>query len=62
MLSNSDTAFVRKLYKGFHIEEVSASRFVSCKGGQRGKEQELIVTNYKREQSQQDRQPIGKLG
>lgn len=47
MLSNSDTPFVRKLYKGYTIETVSASRFVSCKAHQRGKENELIIRNYK---------------
>lgn len=46
MLSNSDTPFVRSLYKGFHIEQISASRSVSCKGDGRGKENELIIRNY----------------
>lgn len=46
MLSNSDTPFVRDLYKGFKIEDVSALRSVSCKGDQRGKENELIIRNY----------------
>jgi DNA adenine methylase len=46
MLSNSDTPFVRKLYKGYTIEKVSASRMVSCKGDGRGKENELIIRNY----------------
>lgn len=46
MLSNSDTPFVRELYKGYNIETVSASRMVSCKAHQRGKENELIIRNY----------------
>jgi len=46
MLSNSDTDLVRTLYKDFHIEQVSASRSVSCKAHQRGKEDELIIRNY----------------
>jgi len=46
MLSNSDTPFIRGLYNGFTIEQVSASRSVSCKGAQRGKENELIIRNY----------------
>jgi DNA adenine methylase len=46
MLSNSDTPFVRELYKGFQIDTVSASRSVSCKAHQRGKENELIIRNY----------------
>lgn len=47
MLSNSDTPFVRSLYRDFHIESVSASRSVSCKAHQRGKEDELVIRNYK---------------
>jgi DNA adenine methylase len=47
MLSNSDTPFVRSLYRDFHIESVSASRSVSCKSHQRGKEDELVIRNYK---------------
>lgn len=46
MLSNSDTPFVRKLYKGYTIENVAASRSVSCKGDQRGRENELLIRNY----------------
>lgn len=46
MLSNSDTPFVRKLYKGYSIETVSASRFISCKANERNKENELIIRNY----------------
>lgn len=46
MLSNSDTPFVRELYKSYTIETVSASRMVSCKAHQRGKENELIIRNY----------------
>jgi DNA adenine methylase len=47
MLSNSDTPFVRELYKSYNIEIVSASRMVSCKANQRGRENELIIRNYK---------------
>lgn len=47
MLSNSDTPFIRELYKGYTIEIVSASRMVSCKAHQRGKTNELIIRNYK---------------
>jgi DNA adenine methylase len=46
MLSNSDTDFVRQLYRRFHIEEVSAARTVSCKAHQRGRKNELIIRNY----------------
>ncbi len=47
MLSNSDTPVVRKLYKGYTVEHVSAARSVSCKAHQRGREQELLIRNYK---------------
>ena len=46
MLSNSDTPFVRKLYNGYHIEVVRASRSVSCKGNGRGRANELLIRNY----------------
>lgn len=46
MVSNSDNSFVRGLYQGYYIEQVQASRYVSCKGEQRGKETELIIRNY----------------
>jgi DNA adenine methylase len=46
MLSNSDTPLVRSLYSTFHIDQVAASRSVSCKGDQRGKENELVIRNY----------------
>jgi DNA adenine methylase len=46
MLSNSDTDFIRSLYKDFKVEKISASRMVSCKGNQRGKEEELLIRNY----------------
>lgn len=47
MVSNSDNTFIRSLYRGFNIERVRASRFVSCKPHQRGKYDELIIRNYK---------------
>ena len=47
MLSNSDTPFVKNLYKSYTIEHVRASRSVSCKSHQRGKETELIIRNYR---------------
>jgi DNA adenine methylase len=46
MLSNSDTPFVRGLYKGYNVEIVSASRFISCKANDRNKQNELIIRNY----------------
>jgi DNA adenine methylase len=53
MLSNSDPQninpddrFFEKAYKGYNICKVSASRYVNCIGGKRGKINELIITNY----------------
>jgi DNA adenine methylase len=53
MLSNSDTHFINRLYAGFNIENVDASRCVSCKGTERKKENELIIRNYSRRNESQ---------
>jgi DNA adenine methylase len=44
LLSNSDTPFVRKLYKGFKIERVEAPRRINSKGGKRGNVGELLIS------------------
>lgn len=46
MLSNSATTFIRTLYHGFLIEEVTASRRINSKPDRRGKIGELIIRNY----------------
>ncbi len=46
MLSNSASPFIRSLFSKFRIEEVAASRSVSCKADGRGKETELVIRNY----------------
>ena len=46
MLSNSDTPFIRELYKKFYIETIDVSRYISCKGNERKKANELIIRNY----------------
>lgn len=46
MLSNSDTAFVGKLYRGFHVEIVRARRAISCDGANRGRINEVVVMNF----------------
>jgi len=46
MLSNSDTKFVRKLYKDFRIETVLAKRAINCKPSGRGEISELVILNY----------------
>lgn len=46
MLSNSDTPFIRKLYKKFKIETVFAKRAINCNGSGRGEITELVILNY----------------
>lgn len=46
MLSNSDTPFIRKLYKNFRIEVVLAKRTINCKPSGRGAITELVILNY----------------
>lgn len=48
MLSNSDTKYIRDLYKSkeFHKNVVSAPRLVNCKPNQRESVNELLITNY----------------
>jgi DNA adenine methylase len=46
MLSNSDTPFIREIFNGFEMEVVSAGRYISCKGDQRGRTGELLIRNY----------------
>ena len=47
MLSNSDAPFIRELYKGYQIDEVSAARAVSCDPSKRGAVTEVVVRNYR---------------
>lgn len=44
LLSNSDTPFVRKIYKGFKIEKVQAPRRINSKGGKRGNVGEVLIS------------------
>lgn len=46
MLSNSDVAFIRDLYRGFQLDTVSAARAINCNAKKRGPVQELVVRNY----------------
>jgi len=48
MLSNSKTKFIEDLYKTPYLIKhiVKAPRFVNCKSDQRGKVEELLITNY----------------
>lgn len=44
--SNSDTSAVHKLYKDFNFRRVSARRYISVKGTDRKKIDELLITNF----------------
>ena len=43
MLSNSDTPFIRSLYKGFKIDRVKVSRAINSNAAKRGDVDEVIV-------------------
>lgn len=43
MLSNSDTPFVRSLYKGFQIDRVKCARAINSNAAKRGEVDEVIV-------------------
>lgn len=44
MLSNSDTPFIRSLYKGFQIDRVKCGRAINSNAAKRGDVDEVIVT------------------
>jgi DNA adenine methylase len=44
VLSNSDTGFIRNLYRKFRIHTVRARRMVNCDGTKRGEVNEVVVT------------------
>ena len=44
MLSNSDTPFIRSLYRGFHIDRVKCPRAINSNAAKRGDVDEVIVT------------------
>ncbi|WP_228136203.1 DNA adenine methylase [Aliarcobacter butzleri] len=41
--SNSDTEFIKDLYKDFEIKEIFANRFINSKGKDRGKISEVLI-------------------
>jgi len=43
MLSNSDTPFIRKLYKGFRLNKLNVARAINSKASKRGSVPELII-------------------
>ena len=46
MLSNSNTDFIKRLYRRYRIERVKANRAINCKAEGRGKIEELVILNY----------------
>lgn len=46
MLSNSNTDFIKNLYKEYKPKVVKARRMINCQGDGRGKVSELIIVNY----------------
>ena len=46
MLSNSDTKFIKDLYKDYNIDIVKANRMINCDGKGREKINEIVVRNY----------------
>lgn len=46
MLSNHDTPFIRELYKGFKIINVSGKRMINSVGSKRGGVAEVLIINY----------------
>ncbi len=46
MLSNSDTDFIKNLYKDFNIHLVQARRMINSNASKRGKINEVVITNY----------------
>ena len=43
LVSNSDTAFIRELYRGFRIEVVDCARAINSKASARGPQRELVI-------------------
>jgi DNA adenine methylase len=46
MLSNSDSDFIKNLYKSFSIDIVNAPRSINCKSGSRQGVNEVLIRNY----------------
>jgi DNA adenine methylase len=44
MLSNSDTPFIRSIYKGFRLDRVKCARAINSNAAKRGDVDELIIT------------------
>ena len=44
--SNSNTEFIRNLYKDFELIKVKARRAINCKGDKRGEVSELLIKGF----------------
>lgn len=62
LISNSDPKntkindnFFDKLYKNYHIKRVEANRMINCNGDARGKINELLISNFRREDYMKNR-------
>lgn len=49
MLSNYNTSLIKELYKGYNFNYITVSRNIGASASNRGKVQEVIITNYKTE-------------
>lgn len=45
LMSNADVEMVRDLYEGFHLQELSVTRYITC-SKKRHRVSELVITNY----------------
>ena len=46
MISNSETPFIKKLYRNYYIHPITAYRHISSNGNTRGEKPEVLITNY----------------
>ena len=46
LVSNSDTPFIRELYKKYNFKTVESRRVLNCNGELRGKVNEVLIFNY----------------
>ena len=49
MLSNHNTKLINELYNEYNIHVIEAKRNINSNGKKRGKVQEVIITNYSKE-------------
>ncbi|MYD78781.1 MAG: Dam family site-specific DNA-(adenine-N6)-methyltransferase, partial [Gammaproteobacteria bacterium] len=43
IISNSDTDFIRRVWKGYQLHEIQAARNINCKASERNKVTELLI-------------------